>query len=87
MSDAPERIFAEAFELHPNVVAKVPYFYVESDEGFKWQPFEKTEYIRADIHEARIKELEAQLEWQPIESYIIGYNRIWNWISEDEANE
>ena len=26
------------------------------------------EYIRADIHDAKIKELEAQLEWQPIET-------------------
>lgn len=28
----------------------------------------QTEYIRADIHEDRIKELEDQLAWQPIET-------------------
>ena len=55
MSDMPDNIWA----IHVHI------------DNATWYecPVPDTEkYIRADIHEAKIKELEAQLEWQPIET-------------------
>ena len=58
MSEAPERLWAQrtAGDNWREPIAtptRVDHFH---------------QYIRADIHEAKIKELEAQLEWQPIET-------------------
>lgn len=64
MRNAPERIWAELdmdgeeILIHngdPDLVRLIKTGYLN-------------EYIRADIHKAKIKELEAQLEWQPIET-------------------
>jgi hypothetical protein len=56
MSDAPERIWVK--------LNGIPKFYESPCDDMPLLE----RYVRADIHEARIKELEAQVTWQPIET-------------------
>jgi hypothetical protein len=59
MNEAPERIWAEDISK------------AWLDDSGVWgvaREDHDVEYIRVDIHDARIKELEAQVTWQPIET-------------------
>ena len=65
MSEAPERIWAwQGVDPLTDEKWGAGRWYTD-DVGLDG---DEIEYIRADIHEDHIKELEAQLAWQPIET-------------------
>ena len=63
MSDAPEKIWAWV-DYDGNWDGT----WLANSECLQPERLPDSEYIRADIHEARIEELEAKLKWQPIET-------------------
>jgi len=68
MNTAPTRIWA--------VDGETPYYYEEGEE----RPAEVTEYVRIDLHQARIAELETALErWKSIQANEAWEaNQVWN---------
>ena len=64
MSEAPKRIWVDACETVDNAPSWIDELRVAHKDSYVNDDLSGQQYIRADIHEARVKELEAQLAAQ-----------------------